>query len=108
MKKQTIEYRLPLIKGLVLGLGLLGLVGCSSSASNNFWSYGDGVPRRMEADYGRSVTNNRLEMMLTPPDAVDTRPPLGMPPVAAKNTQDRYDKSFKDKEPPSPIIQIIK
>ncbi|MBI4795076.1 MAG: hypothetical protein HY790_04425 [Deltaproteobacteria bacterium] len=80
--------------GLLFGMALLGFAGCACS---------DGVPRNMEADYGRSVTNARLEMMVTPPDAVDAKPPLGMQPQAAANVQGKYEKSFKDKEPPKVI-----
>jgi len=91
--------RFLVMKGLLLGLALLWLAGCTS---------GDGRPRTMEADWGRSVTNNRMEMMVTPPDAVDPKPPLGISPQAAKNTQDRYDKSFKEKEEPPTVKWIIK
>ena len=91
--------RFLLVKGVLLGMALLWLGGCV---------YGDGRPRAIEADWGRSVTNNRLEMMLTPPDAVDPRPAVGMAPQTAQNVQDRYDKSFKEKkEKPAPLIQII-
>jgi hypothetical protein len=86
------------MQGVLLGMALLWLGGCASA---------DGRARAMEADWGRSVTNNRLEMMVTPPDAVDPRPAVGMPPQTAQNVQDRYDKSFKEKEKPAPIIQII-
>jgi hypothetical protein len=78
---------------------LLWFAGCAGVS--------DGVPRTLEADYGRSVTYNRLEMMVTPPDAVDPRPPVGRSGQAALNTQDRYDKSFQEKQPPSPIISIF-
>ncbi|MHB8069267.1 MAG: hypothetical protein ACYDIC_15355 [Desulfobaccales bacterium] len=100
-RKGQRNYRLLIMHGLLLGLTLVWFAGCSSLTS------GDGVPRTLEADYGRSVTFNRLEMMVQPPDAVDGKPPVGMTPVAAKNVQDRYDKSFKDKEKPAPVIQVI-
>ena len=54
-----------LIPGVMLGLALLWLAGCASA---------DGRPRALEADYGRSVNNARLQQMITPPDAVDPRP----------------------------------
>ena len=88
-----------IMMGLLLGMALLWLAGCACS---------DGVPRNMEADYGRSVTNNRLGMLVTPPDAVDPRPPVGMPPQAAKNVQDRYDKSFKEREEPPTVRWLFK
>ncbi len=83
----------PVMQGILAGMACLWLAGCA-----------DGVPRTMEADYGRSVTYNRLEMMVNPPDAVDPRPPVGMTPQAAANTQGIYDKSFKkEREEPKTI-----
>lgn len=93
------EGRFPVMRGLLLGLALLWLAGCM---------YGDGRPRVLEADWGRSVTNNNMEMMVTPPDAVDPKPPLGIGPQAAKNTQEHYDKTFKEKEEPPTVRWIIK
>ena len=93
------KRRFLIMHGFLLGMALLWFAGCATPY--------DGVPRTMEADYGRSVTYNRLEMMVTPPDAVDSRPPVGMSPQAAQNTQDRYDKSFKEKEKMAPLIQVI-
>jgi hypothetical protein len=112
MKEKKPSYRVRLLKGMMLGLALFGLAGCANNSSNSgytfkeVWTYSDGVPRRMEADYGRSVVNNRLEMMITPPDAVDTRPATGLPPIAAKNAQDRYDKSFREKEE-APALKVL-
>src|SRR5512135_1793927 len=91
-RKKQHQRRLQIINALLLGLTLLWCAGCADLTS------ADGVPRALEADYGRSVTYNRMEMMLNPPDAVDPRPAVGLPPVAAVNVQDRYDKSFKEKE----------
>jgi len=31
---------------------------------------------------------------------------VGLAPIAGQNLQERYDKSFKDKEPPSTVLQI--
>jgi hypothetical protein len=82
--------------GLLCGTALLGIAGCAIS---------DGVPRVLEADYGRSVTNARLEMMVTQPDAVDPNPPVGMAPTTATNIMEKHDKSFKS--PPEPrVIQL--
>jgi len=86
------------MQGVLLGLALLWLAGCA---------YGDGRPRAMEADFGRAVTENRLEMIVTPPDAVDPKPAVGLAPQAAQNSQAKYDKSFSEKEKPSPILQLI-
>jgi len=93
------KRRCLIMQGLLWGMVLLWFTGCAGP--------GDGVPRTLEADYGHSVTYNRLEMMVTPPDAVDARPPVGMSGQAALNTQDRYDKSFTVKQPPSRIISIF-
>lgn len=79
-----------IIVGLLVGLVLLWFTGCTLR--------GDGVPRRLEADYGHSVISSRLEMTITPPDAVDPTPPVGMAPAAAINSQNRYDKTFAPKE----------
>jgi hypothetical protein len=80
--------------GFLMGMALLWCSGCASA---------DGVPRALEADYGRSVTNARLGMMVTPPDAVDAKPPVGLSPQVTANVGGKYDKSFKDKEPPPTI-----
>ena len=84
--------------GFLLGMALLWFSGCAR---------GDGVPRRLEADYGRSVTQSRLEMMIKPPNAVDPTPPVGMTPTAAMNTQARYDKSFAPKKDSNTSTLII-
>ena len=94
------EPRFLVMKGLLLGMALWWMVGCVTAA--------DGRARAIEADYGRSVTNNRMEMMTNPPDAVDPRPAVGMPPQSAKNIQERYDKSFKEKEEPPTVRMIIR
>jgi hypothetical protein len=60
----------------------------------------------MEADYGRSVTNARLEMMVTPPGAVDAKPPLGMQPQAAANAQGTYEKSFKKEKEEPKVLRL--
>jgi hypothetical protein len=94
--EQKLGFRV--IPGIILGLALLGLVGCAIS---------DGRPRALEADYGRSVTNSRLEMMVTPPDAVDPKPAVGLTPLAAQNGQAKYDKSFAEKRPERPVIPLL-
>jgi hypothetical protein len=38
---------------------------------------------------------------------VDTRPATGLPPQAAKNAQERYDKSFKEKEEAKKVQMLI-
>jgi len=92
------KRRFLIMPSFLLGMVLLWFAGCATPY--------DGVPRTLEADYGRSVTYNRLEMMATPPDAVDPKPPVGMPPQAAQNTQNRYNKSFQEKEKLAPLLQL--
>ena len=87
-RQQTPLFRI--MVGFLLGMVLLWLAGCSNKY--------DSVPRNIEADYGRSVTNNRLEMMVTPPNAVDPSPPVGMTPQAAANSQTRYEQTFSEKK----------
>lgn len=87
-----------LIPGVMLGLALLWLAGCASA---------DGRPRALEADYGRSVNNARLQQMITPPDAVDPRPALGLTPQAAQNSQGKYDASFAEKKQERTVIPLI-
>ncbi|MEW6659763.1 MAG: hypothetical protein AB1424_13985 [Thermodesulfobacteriota bacterium] len=93
------KRRFLIMQVLLWGMVLWWCGGCASS--------GDGVPRTMEADYGRSVTCNRLEMMVTPPEAVDSKPPVGLEPQAAQNVQKRYDDGFKKPTRPRPVISII-
>jgi hypothetical protein len=88
-----------IIFAFLLSAGLLWLAGCAKA---------DGVPRNMEADYGRSVTGVRLQMMAKPPGDVDPNPPVGLPPQTAKNVQERYDKTFKEKEEPPTVRWIFK
>jgi hypothetical protein len=98
MKQQITGQQTPLFRkmvGFLLGMVLLWFTGCAKY---------DGTPRRLEADYGRSVTNSRLEMMVTPPNAVDPSPAVGMTPTAAQNTQDRYDKSFQVEKKQTPVL----
>jgi hypothetical protein len=101
MKQQNAEQTKQLFKktaGFLLGMILLWFTGCAVS---------DGVPRRLEADYGRSVTNARLEQMVTPPNAVDTSPPVGIAPQTADNIRKSYDKTFEPKkEEQKTILQL--
>jgi hypothetical protein len=90
---------LRIVFSFLLGAVLLWLGGCAKA---------DGVPRNMEADYGRAVTSNRLQMMVKPPGEVDPNPPVGLPPQTAKNVQEHYDKTFKEKEEPPTIRWIFK
>jgi hypothetical protein len=71
------------LKGLALGLVLLGLAGCFP-------------PSALEMDYGNSVRNNIAQQVVNPAAGFNPKPTVGMSPQAASNSQERYDKSFKE------------
>jgi type IV pilus biogenesis protein CpaD/CtpE len=72
------------------------------------WAGGCGYarPYALEADYGRSVTNNMAQMVANPRAGQDPTPTVGLDPKAAANLQDKYDKSFKKEEAAAPTISI--
>jgi len=72
---------------------LLLLSGCASKSA-------------LEMDYGRSVRNNTAQQVVNPAAGQEASPAVGLAPIAGQNLQERYDKSFKDKEPPSTVLQI--
>jgi hypothetical protein len=59
------------------------------------------APTTLEQDYGRSVHNNIAQQLVNPRAGLDTTPAVGLPPTAAANELERYNKSFKgeDKKP---------
>jgi hypothetical protein len=69
---------------LALGVVLLWLAGCYP-------------PSALELDYGNSVHNNLAQQVLNPRAALDTTPAVGLPPQAAANEKESYDKSFTAK-----------
>ncbi len=73
------------LRRLALGLALLTLAGCSP-------------PSAIEMDYGNSVRNNIAQQVVYPQAGFNPKPAVGLPPTAAANSQDRYDKSFKGEE----------
>ena len=82
-------------KRLALALGaLLFLAGCYTGAPI------------LEADYGRSVTNNMVQMVVNPRAGQDTTPIVGLDPKAGANLQEKYDKSFKKEEAAAPTVSI--
>jgi len=82
-------------KRLALALGaLLWLAGCYTGAPV------------LEADYGRSVTNNMAQMVVNPRAGQEPTPVAGLDPKAAVNLQEKYDKSFKKEEGAAPTISI--
>ena len=71
--------------GLALGAGMLWLAGCYP-------------PSALEMDYGNSVRNNIAQQVVNPQAGFNPKPAVGLPPVAAANEQERYDKTFKGED----------
>jgi hypothetical protein len=72
-------------KYLALGAALLWLAGCYP-------------PSALELDYGNSVRNNIAQQVVNPQAGLNPTPPVGLPPQAAVNEMETYNKSFKAKE----------
>ena len=70
---------------LALGVALLWLVGCYP-------------PSAIETDYGNSVRNNVAQQVVNPRAGFNPAPAVGLPPQAAANELEKYDKSFKAEE----------
>jgi hypothetical protein len=70
---------------LALGLALLGLAGCYP-------------PSALELDYGNAVRNNIAQQVVNPRAGFQPAPAVGLPPQAAANEMERYDKTFKGEE----------
>ena len=70
--------------GLLSLLVCLGLLGCCGSA--------------LEADYGRSVSNNLAAQTVNPEAGQVVRVSVGQSPEAAAFAIDKYNKSFKPEE----------
>jgi hypothetical protein len=71
------------LRGLALGVALLGLVGCYP-------------PSALDMDYGNAVRNNIAQQVVNPRAGFDPKPAVGLSPHAAANEMERYDKSFKE------------
>jgi hypothetical protein len=80
-KKQTPKA----LRRLALGLALLGLAGCYP-------------PSALEMDYGNSVRNNIAQQVVNPRAGFQPKPAVGLPPQAAANEMEHYDKTFKGEE----------
>jgi len=72
-------------KSLALGVALLWLAGCYP-------------PSALERDYGNSVRNNIAQQVVNPRAGFTAQPGVGLPPQAARNEMEKYDKSFKADE----------
>jgi hypothetical protein len=71
------------LRGLALGVALLGLAGCYP-------------PNALEMDYGNAVRNNIAQQVVNPRAGFTPKPAVGLPPQAAANEMERYDKTFKE------------
>src|SRR4030043_217046 len=71
------------LRGLALGVALLGLAGCYP-------------PSALETDYGNAVRNNIAQQVVNPRAGFNPKPAVGLPPQAAANEMERYDKTFKE------------
>jgi hypothetical protein len=76
------EPTVPAFKRLALGVALLWLAGCYP-------------PSALELDAGNSVRNNIAQQIVNPRAGFKSEPIVGLPPQAAVNEMERYDKSFK-------------
>lgn len=76
---------------LALGVALLWLAGCYPSA--------------LEQDWGNSVHNNIAQQVLNPQAGLNPTPAVGLPPQAAVNEMDSYNKSFKSESQKSSQLQ---
>jgi hypothetical protein len=55
-------------------------------------------PSALEMDYGNSVRNNIAQQVVNPKAGFDPKPAVGLPPQAAANEMEKYDKTFKGEE----------
>ena len=82
------------VRNLALAAALLGLVGCFP-------------PSALEMDYGNSVHNNIAQQVVNPKAGFEEKPAVGLPPQAARNTMEQYDKSFKGQEKKSLEMKLM-
>ena len=82
----TKEMKTPqALRGLALGVALLGLAGCYP-------------PSALEMDYGNSVRNNIAQQVVNPRAGFNPKPVVGLSPRAAEGEMRRYDASFAPPE----------
>jgi hypothetical protein len=92
LSKTKIEAKMTIVYSLaraLLGLGTVALLLTAAACTG---------PTTLEQDYGRSVRNNIAQQLVNPRAGLDDSPTVGLPPTAAANTMDRYNKSFKGEE----------
>ena len=73
------------LRRLALGVALLGLAGCFP-------------PSALDMDYGNSVRNNVAQQVVNPRAGFNPKPAVGLPPQAAANEMEKYDKTFKGED----------
>lgn len=71
------------------------------------WLCGCAGPSALEMDYGRSVRHNVAQQLVNPRAGLEPTPAVGLDPKAGESALERYDKSFKEKEPQPPTIQLL-
>ena len=71
------------LRGLALGLALLGLAGCFP-------------PSALATDSGNSVRNNIAQQVVNPRAGFNPKPAVGLSPQAAAGEMERYNKTFKE------------
>jgi hypothetical protein len=76
---------------LVFGLALVWLAGC----------YG---PSALDRNWGMSVHNNVAQQVLEPEAGLNPKPAVGLPPQAAANEMEGYNKGFSTKEPQQAFV----
>ena len=86
---------LQVLRGLALGVALLGLAGCYP-------------PSALEMDYGNSVRNNIAQQVVNPQAGFNPKPAVGLPPQATAGEMEKYDKSFKPESAPAKTDLKIK
>ena len=64
------------------------------------------APSALEADYGRSVTNNLAQQVVNPTAGLETAPAAGLTPTAGTNLYGKYEKSFRAEEKGA-AVQLI-
>ena len=76
---------------LALAAALLWLAGCPLP------------PSALEMDYGNSVRNNTAQQVVNPQAGLNPTPAVGLPPQAAANEMQTYNKSFSPEAPKTPL-----
>ena len=92
---QTQERKTPqALRRLALGVALLWLAGCYP-------------PSALEMDYGNSVHNNIAQQVVNPQAGFNPKPAVGLPPQAAANEMEKYNKTFKGEEKKSLEMKLL-